>query len=51
MFMPMALIKGRIKIWELPINWLIVFFGNLAGSLCTDAFLGRCMHKLVGQLT
>jgi formate/nitrite transporter FocA (FNT family) len=40
--MPMALMKGRIKVWELPLNWLIVFFGNLAGALCLDAFMGGC---------
>jgi formate/nitrite transporter FocA (FNT family) len=37
----MALMKGRIKVWELPVNWLIVFFGNLAGALCLDAFMGE----------
>jgi formate/nitrite transporter FocA (FNT family) len=36
----MALIKRRIKVWELPLNWLIVFCGNLAGALCYVAFMG-----------
>lgn len=40
MVVPMALMKGRIKMWELPVNWLIVFFGNLAGALTYVAFLG-----------
>ncbi|GMK57966.1 hypothetical protein CspeluHIS016_0408000 [Cutaneotrichosporon spelunceum] len=41
MFMPMALIRRRIKFWELPFNWLIVFFGNLAGVLCYIAFMAH----------
>lgn len=40
-FMPMALLKRRIKAWQLPLNWLIVFCGNLAGSLCCVAFMGE----------
>lgn len=36
----MALLRRRIKTWELPVNWLIVFFGNLAGALCYVAFMG-----------
>ena len=38
----MTTIKRRTKLWELPVNWLIVFFGNLAGSLCLVAFMGEC---------
>ena len=41
MFMPMALVRRRIKVWELPLNWLIVFFGNLAGVLCYVAFMAH----------
>lgn len=37
----MALLKRRIRVWELPVNWLIVFFGNLAGALTFVAFLGE----------
>lgn len=37
----MALLKGKVKFWELPVNWLIVFFGNLAGMLCYVAFIGE----------
>lgn len=40
--MPMALLKRRIKAWELLINWIVVFFGNLAGALCYVAFMGEC---------
>lgn len=39
--MPMALLKRRIKVWELPLNWFLVFFGNLAGALCFTAFMGK----------
>jgi hypothetical protein len=38
---PMALLKGRISAWELPVNWLLVLFGNLAGALTYVAFLGE----------
>lgn len=37
----MALIRGRIKVWELPVNWFIVFWGNLAGALCYLAFMAH----------
>ncbi|KAH8119608.1 Formate/nitrite transporter [Phellopilus nigrolimitatus] len=33
MVMPMALMQGAIPWWSIPINWLIVLFGNLCGSL------------------
>lgn len=46
--MPMALMKGRIKVWELPLNWIIVFFGNLAGALCFTAFMGQHSFRSVG---
>lgn len=39
--MPMSLMRGKIKTWQLPVNWLIVFFGNLAGALCYVAFMGK----------
>lgn len=41
MVLPMALMKGRIKAWEIPVNWLIVLVGNLAGALSYVAFIGR----------
>ncbi|KAM6502201.1 Formate/nitrite transporter [Amanita muscaria] len=33
MIFPMAVLKGAIPWWSLPLNWFIVFWGNLAGSL------------------
>lgn len=42
----MAIMKGKLKLWELPVNWLIVFFGNLAGMLCYVAFIGEsCLFQ------
>lgn len=37
---PMAAINGRIKYWEIPVNWIIVFFGNLTGVLVYAELLG-----------
>ncbi|KAK6907629.1 hypothetical protein L486_05548 [Kwoniella mangroviensis CBS 10435] len=37
----MTSIKKRTKLWELPVNWLIVFFGNMAGALTYVAFLAH----------
>ncbi|KAL0956521.1 hypothetical protein HGRIS_002662 [Hohenbuehelia grisea] len=39
MIFPMALIKGAIPWWSLPVNWIIVTFGNLVGSLFFAAIL------------
>ncbi|KAI0047516.1 Formate/nitrite transporter [Auriscalpium vulgare] len=39
MTFPMALIKRRIPWWSLPLNWLVVTFGNLVGSLFFAAIL------------
>jgi len=39
MTFPMAVIKGAIPWWGLPLNWIIVFFGNLVGSLFFGAVL------------
>lgn len=36
----MTCLKKKTKLWELPVNWIIVFFGNLAGVLCYLAFIG-----------
>ncbi|KAF7428587.1 hypothetical protein PC9H_007813 [Pleurotus ostreatus] len=38
---PMGLIKGVIPWWSLPVNWIIVTFGNLVGSLFFAAILVR----------
>ncbi|KAJ3847526.1 Formate/nitrite transporter [Lentinula lateritia] len=39
MVLPMGIASGQIPWWSLPINWLIVTFGNLAGSLFSAAVL------------
>jgi len=39
MTFPMAFIKREIPWWSLPVNWIIVLFGNLAGSLFFGAVL------------
>jgi len=39
MSFPMAVVKKKIPWWGLPTNWIIVFFGNLAGSLFFAAIL------------
>ncbi|KAG5731968.1 putative formate transporter [Termitomyces sp. T112] len=39
MTFPMAVIKKEIPWWSLPLNWVIVLFGNLVGSLFTAAIL------------
>jgi len=33
MVFPMALVKRALPWWSLPLNWLLVTFGNLTGSL------------------
>jgi len=39
MVFPMAVIKRAIPWWSLPLNWLVVTFGNLCGSLFFAAIL------------
>ncbi|KAJ7765754.1 Formate/nitrite transporter [Mycena metata] len=36
---PMAVVKKAIPWWSLPVNWIIVTFGNLCGSLFVAAIL------------
>ena len=43
MLVGMCCLKRKTKLWELPVNWIIVFFGNLAGALSFVAFLGKSM--------
>jgi len=43
MLVGMTCLKKKTKLWELPVNWIIVFFGNLAGALSFVAFLGKSM--------
>lgn len=47
----MALIRRRVRYWEVPLNWIIVFFGNLAGALCYVAFMGTFTTDLEDILT
>jgi len=47
MIFPMALIKRVIPWWSLPLNFLIVTFGNLVGSL----FFGAILVKYSGVLS
>ncbi|KAJ7593625.1 Formate/nitrite transporter [Mycena floridula] len=39
MVLPMALMKGAIPWWSIPLNFLIVTFGNLVGSIGFGALL------------
>ncbi|TFK44787.1 Formate/nitrite transporter [Crucibulum laeve] len=39
MIFPMAIAKRAIPWWSLPVNWIIVLFGNLTGSLFFAAIL------------
>ncbi|KAN0090904.1 Formate/nitrite transporter [Tylopilus felleus] len=41
MIFPMAAIKGAIPWWGVPVNWIIVTFGNLVGSLFFAAILAK----------
>ncbi|KAI0812694.1 Formate/nitrite transporter [Irpex lacteus] len=41
MVFPMALIKGAVPLWGLPLNWVIVTFGNLVGSLFFAAVITK----------
>ncbi|EJD35633.1 Formate/nitrite transporter [Auricularia subglabra TFB-10046 SS5] len=41
MIFPMGIMKRVIPWWSLPYNWIIVFFGNLAGSLFFAALLTK----------
>ncbi|KAG1716399.1 hypothetical protein ID866_751 [Astraeus odoratus] len=33
MIFPMAVLRGALPWWSIPVNWIIVTFGNLVGSL------------------
>lgn len=41
MTFPMALLKRRIPLWSLPLNWFVVFWGNMVGSLFFAAVLTK----------
>lgn len=40
--MPMSFIRGKVRLWQVCLNWLIVFFANLAGVLC---FVGLAKYS------
>jgi len=41
MTFPMAVMKRRIPWWSLPLNWFVVFWGNMVGSLFFAAVLSK----------
>jgi len=41
MIFPMGIMKRAVPWWSLPYNWIIVFFGNLAGSLFFAGLLAK----------
>ncbi|KAI0344807.1 Formate/nitrite transporter, partial [Trametopsis cervina] len=41
MVFPMAVIKRAVPWWGLPLNWLVVTFGNLVGSLFFAAIITK----------
>ncbi|KAJ7072244.1 Formate/nitrite transporter [Mycena amicta] len=47
MVFPMAVLKRAVPWWSLPLNWIIVTFGNLVGSL----FFGAVLVKYSGVLS
>lgn len=42
---PMAVLRGRVKAWKMPINWTIVLAGNLAGCLCCAVLMGESRRR------
>ncbi|KAL4077798.1 putative formate/nitrite transporter [Scleroderma citrinum] len=41
MTFPMAVLNGALPWWSIPVNWIIVTFGNLVGSLFFAAVLAK----------
>lgn len=41
MVFPMAVLNGALPWWSIPVNWIIVTFGNLVGSLFFAAILAK----------
>jgi len=41
MTFPMAVLKRRVPFWGLALNWFVVFWGNMAGSLFFAAVLTK----------
>ncbi|KAL4077797.1 putative formate/nitrite transporter [Scleroderma citrinum] len=49
MIFPMAVLKGALPWWSVPVNWIIVTFGNLAGSLFFAALLAKDDGLIVSE--
>ncbi|KAH7098413.1 Formate/nitrite transporter [Auriculariales sp. MPI-PUGE-AT-0066] len=49
MTFPMAVLTRALPWWSLPVNWFIVFWGNLAGSLFFAAVLARYTDLLTHE--
>jgi formate/nitrite transporter len=49
MAVPMAVANRRVKLWELPVNWILVFFGNLAGVLVYCMLLAQCSELYTSE--
>ncbi|BEJ10580.1 hypothetical protein CspHIS471_0100020 [Cutaneotrichosporon sp. HIS471] len=49
MVVPMAVANRRVKLWELPVNVIVVFFGNLAGVLVYAMLLAQCSELYTSQ--
>jgi len=47
MVLPMGVLARRVPWWALPLNWFVVFFGNLCGSL----FAAACLAKFSAVIT
>jgi len=47
MVFPMAVLKRAVPWWSLPLNWLVVTFGNLTGSL----FFAAVLVKYAGVIS
>lgn len=41
MIFPMAVLRRALPWWSIPVNWIVVFFGNLVGSLFFAAILAK----------
>jgi formate/nitrite transporter len=47
LIMPMGVVKRALPWWSIPYNWLLVFFGNLVGSL----FMAGILSKFTATVT
>ncbi|KAG6329187.1 hypothetical protein ID866_9902 [Astraeus odoratus] len=49
MIFPMAVLKGMLPWWSIPVNWVIVTFGNLVGSLFFAGVLAKADGLVVAD--